>query len=125
MNHTSIYKFPIIGKLKMHRNNSPFSVPYIREKNSNKVKFIVVNSGGNAKLNCQIRAGGQDTKLRYNWFKRSQVFGLIYHIAMKGESYRYLKIKEAKKEAAGVYTCVAMNNCGQNHYTMHLTVKGM
>lgn len=32
MNHTSMYKFPIIGKLKMHRNNSPFSVPYIREK---------------------------------------------------------------------------------------------
>ena len=99
MNHTSIYKFPIIGKLKMHRNNSPFSVPYIREKkNSIKRKVILVNSGGNVKLNCQVRAGGQDTKLRYDWFKRSQVFSLIYHIAMKRARYTYLKIKEAKKE---------------------------
>lgn len=55
----------------MHRNNSPFSVPYIREKNSIKRKVILVNSGGNVKLNCQVRAGGQDTKLRYDWFKRS------------------------------------------------------
>lgn len=78
------------------------------------------------KLNCQVRAGGQDTKLRYDWFKRSQVFSLIYHIAMKGARYRYLKIKEAKKEDdRRLHNCVAINNCGQNHHTMQLIVKGI
>ena len=73
------------------------------------------------KLNCQIRAGGQDTKLRYDWFKRSQVFSLIYHIAMKGTRYRYLKIKEAKKEDDRRLHL----RCGQNHHTMQLIVKGI
>ena len=32
------------------------------------------------------------------------------------------KDKRAKKENTGFYTCVAVNECGKNPFTMHLVV---
>lgn len=55
MNHTSIYKFPVIGKLKMDRNNSPFSVPYIREKKWHQEK----GHPGEQRRECETQLPGQ------------------------------------------------------------------
>ncbi|XP_022806015.1 fibroblast growth factor receptor 4-like [Stylophora pistillata] len=42
---------------------------------------------------------------------------------MRLKPYRYLKIKRAKKEDSGFYTCVGVNDCGKNPYALQLLVR--
>ncbi|XP_066015526.1 fibroblast growth factor receptor-like 1 isoform X2 [Pocillopora verrucosa] len=98
------------------------SVPKIREKEGNEIKIIEVTSGKDVKLTCQIRTVGQTSQPRYYWLKDNQTLSPSNHHRMRLKLYRYLKIKRAKKEDAGFYTCVAINDCGENSFTMHLFV---
>ena len=106
----------------IHKNVASFSVPYIREKKRNEIKVIEVTSGEDVKLTCQIRTVGQTSKPRYYWLKDNQTLSPSSHQRLRLKLYRYLKIKRAKKEDTGFYTCVAVNECGKNPFTMHLVV---
>ncbi|XP_066015609.1 fibroblast growth factor receptor-like 1 isoform X3 [Pocillopora verrucosa] len=98
------------------------SVPYIREKKRNEIKVIEVTSGEDVKLTCQIRTIGQTSKPGYYWLKDNQTLIPSNHQRLRLKPYRSLKIKRAKKEDTGFYTCVAVNECGKNPFTMHLVV---
>ena len=102
---------------------SPFSVPVIREKNGKEMKIVEVNIGGDAKLGCQIRTNGQNPKPRYYWLKNNDTLSTADHPRMRSKPYKYLKIKRVRKEDAGFYTCVAVNVCGENSYTMQLFIE--
>ncbi|XP_027058170.1 fibroblast growth factor receptor-like 1 [Pocillopora damicornis] len=97
-------------------------VPKIHEKEGNEIKVIEVTSGEDVKLTCQIRTVGQTSKPRYYWLKDNQTLSPSSHQRLRLKVYRYLKIKRAKKEDTGFYTCVAVNDCGKNPFTMHLFV---
>ncbi|XP_022781606.1 fibroblast growth factor receptor-like 1, partial [Stylophora pistillata] len=100
-----------------------FSVPRIRVKKGNEKKIIEVTSGKDVKLICQIRTSGQNPKPRYYWLKDNQTITPSDHPRMRLKPLKYLKIKKAEKEDAGFYTCVAVNDCGENSYTMQLFVR--
>lgn len=70
--------------------------------------------GKNVKLNCQISTSGQNTKLQYYWLKDNQPLTPSNQRRMRIKLYEYLKIKRVEKEDAGLYTCVAVNDCGKN-----------
>ena len=106
----------------IQKSFASFSVPYIREKEGNEVKVIKVTGGEDVKLTCQIRTANQTSKPRYYWLKDNQTLSPSSHQRLRLKLYRYLKIKRAKKEDAGFYTCVAVNDCGENPFTMHLFV---
>ncbi|XP_022806014.1 fibroblast growth factor receptor 1-A-like [Stylophora pistillata] len=97
-------------------------VPYIREKRGDEAKVIKVNSGKDVKLNCQIEYICHFLNPEYYWLKDNQILTPSDHQRMRLRPYRYLKIRQVKKEDAGFYTCVAVNDCGKNRYTMQLIV---
>ena len=103
-------------------NDSLLSVPIIREKNGNEKKIVEVNIRKDVKLTCQIRTNGQNPKPRYYWLKNNDTLSTADHPRMRIKLYKYLKIKKVRKEDAGFYTCVAVNDCGENPYTMQLFV---
>ena len=98
------------------------SVPTIRDKKGSQIKVIEVTNGRDVKLTCQIRTVGQASKPRYYWQKDNQTLSPSNHPRMRLKIHRYLKIKNAQKEDAGFYTCVAVNDCGENSFTIQLFV---
>lgn len=98
------------------------SVPIIRNKNGSEIKVIEVTSGKDIKLTCQIRTADQNSKLSYYWLRDNETLITSNHQRMRLKLYRYLKVKRAQKEDAGFYTCVAVNDCGKNRFTMQLFV---
>ena len=112
----------MVFRVELTKILASFSAPNIREKEGNEIKVIEVTSGKDVKLTCQIRTAGQTSKPRYYWLKDNQTLSPSSHQRLRLKLYRYLKIKRAKKEDAGFYTCVAVNDCGKNPFTMHLFV---
>ena len=112
----------MVFRVELTKILASFSAPNIREKEGNEIKVIEVTSGEDVKLTCQIRTVGQTSKPRYYWLKDNQTLSPSSHQRLRLKLYRYLKIKRAKKEDAGFYTCVAVNDCGKNPFTMHLFV---
>ncbi|XP_022806017.1 fibroblast growth factor receptor-like 1 isoform X1 [Stylophora pistillata] len=110
-----------LGSLDNHHTEA-CSVPYIREKSGNKARVIKVNSERDVKLMCQIRSTVQIPEPGYYWLKDNQTLTPSDHQGMRLRPYRYLKIRRVKKEDAGFYTCVVVNDCGKNRYTMQLFV---
>lgn len=98
------------------------SVPTIRDKSGSQIKVIEVTNGRDVKLTCQIRTVGQASKPRYYWLKDNQTLSPSNHHRMRLKLHRYLRIKNAQKEDAGFYTCVAVNDCGENSLTIQLFV---
>ena len=113
----------MVFRVELTKILASFSAPNIREKEVNEIKVIEVTSGKDVKLTCQIRTAGQTSKPRYYWLKDNQTLSPSSHHRLRLKLYRYLKIKRAKKEDTGFYTCVAVNDCGKNHFTMHLFVR--
>ena len=113
----------LVFRVELTKILASFSAPNIREKEGNEIKVIEVTSGEDVKLTCQIRTVGQTSKPRYYWLKDNQTLSPSSHNRLRLKLYRYLKIKRAKKEDTGFYTCVAVNDCGKNHFTMHLFVR--
>ena len=100
-------------------------MPYIRQKSGNEATVIKVNSEKDVKLMCQIRSTVQIPKPGYYWLKDNQTLTLSDHQGMSLRPYRHLKIRRVRKEDAGFYTCVVVNDCGKNRYTVQLIVGGM
>ena len=101
---------------------SPFSVPNIREKNGNAKKIVEVSTGTDVKFTCQISTDGQKPKPRFYWLKNNQSVSTETQPRMIITPYKYLTIIRVRKEDAGFYTCVAVNGCGENPYTVQLVV---
>ena len=98
-----------------------FSVPDIREKRGNEKKVVEVIAGKDVKLVCQIR--GKDKDVSTYWLKNNKTLHPSDHQRMRFKMNKSLKIKRVEKADAGLYTCVATNDCGKNTYTIQLFVE--
>ena len=95
------------------------SVPEIREKKRKEKKDVEVIAGKDVKLGCQVK----DKDVSTYWLKNNQTLHPSDHQRMRLKTNKYLKIKRAEKADAGLYTCVAVNDCGKNTYTRELHVE--
>ena len=123
MNKATTFQFTLNVKQRFNRNNSPVSVPDIRGKNGSEPrKVIKVNSGKNKRLPCWIKIIDPNQTLKYYWLKDNQTLRGGHQRTVIN---RYLRIRKAKKEDAGFYTCVVVNDCGKSNLTIQLIVKGI
>ncbi|XP_078358900.1 fibroblast growth factor receptor 4-like [Oculina patagonica] len=99
----------------------PCAVPEIREKRGNDwdKKVVEVIAGKDVRLICQVK----DKDVSAYWLKNNKTLHPSDHQRMRIKANKYLKIKKTEKGDAGFYTCVAVNDCGKNTYTMQLFVE--
>lgn len=106
----------------IYKNGYFLSVTNIREKKGNEPKHQMVNVGKDARLSCHV---DKDWKGTVYWQKNNKTIHAGENPArMRVKLNSYLKIKKARKEDKGDYTCVAENDCGRNTYTITLYVDG-
>ena len=83
-----------------------------------------VNEGMDIKLICWVQQGQSRANLSVYWQKDNKTLKPAEHPRMRIKLFRSLKIKKARKEDAGFYTCVDENECGgKNALFMHLLVR--
>ena len=83
-----------------------------------------VIEGDDIKLICLVQQGPLQTKLSVYWEKDNKTLQPAEHPRMRVKHFRYLKIKRARKEDAGFYTCFAESECGgKNRVDMLLFVE--
>ncbi|XP_078358651.1 fibroblast growth factor receptor-like 1 isoform X2 [Oculina patagonica] len=99
--------------------STPCSTPEIREKKANEKKVVEVLAGQDVRLMCQVK----DKDVFAYWLKNNKTLHTSDHHRMRIKANKYLKIRKAEKADAGFYTCVAVNDCGRNAYTLQLLVR--
>lgn len=83
--------------------------------------LVTVDEGADKRLFCQVRNQGH--RVSVYWQKNNVTLQPADDPRIRIRPYRYLKIKKARKEDAGLYTCVAENDCGgKNSVSMRLDV---
>ncbi|RMX56963.1 hypothetical protein pdam_00016964 [Pocillopora damicornis] len=116
----------VLGALDSGRSTRACSVPDIRGKNGSEPrKVIKVNSGNNKRLPCWIKIIDPNQTLKYYWLKDNQTLSGGHQRTVRRSQFiiRYLRIRKAKKEDAGFYTCVVVSDCGESNHTIQLIVK--
>ncbi|KAL9983592.1 hypothetical protein ACROYT_G005788 [Oculina patagonica] len=99
--------------------SNPCSVPEIQENTGNQTRVVEVIAGNDVKLICQVK----DKDVSTYWLRNNKTLHPSDHQRMRIKANKYLKIKKAEKEDAGFFTCVAVNDCGRNEYTLQLLVR--
>ncbi|XP_068709972.1 fibroblast growth factor receptor 3-like isoform X1 [Montipora foliosa] len=103
--------------------SEPCPVPVIRNK-GDKIEVVSIGESMDAKLTCVVK-NTENYKPTVSWEKDNKTLHPANHQRMRLKANKYLKIKKARKEDEGLYTCVAENTCGgRNTLTLRLFVEG-